>query len=157
MQGRTCKSSGNKVGMKSTLGYHVTEHDEKEKLGRLHYSFCITHQKIPSYFLFRNESGSKWPPVLKLWEQLCKNHSKVSQNTYRQKAFALLLLKMPQGFCYLIFATDVVQSTLSLFFATLSSRVAQGAFYPHLVFILFTGPFLHDFSFYQKFLYLLYN
>ena len=44
----------------------------------------------------RDGSGSKWPPVLKVWEQLCDNCSKVGQNTYRQKAFAILLLKMPQ-------------------------------------------------------------
>ena len=37
--------------------------------------------------------GFKWPPVLKVWKQLCNNDSKVSQNTYRQKAFAVLLLK----------------------------------------------------------------
>ena len=45
-------------------------------------------------------TGSKWPPVLKVWEQLCDNHSQVGQNTYRQKAFAILLLKMSQEFCY---------------------------------------------------------
>ena len=39
-------------------------------------------------------------PVLKVWEQLRENHSKVSQNTYRQKVFAILLLKLPQEFWY---------------------------------------------------------
>ena len=45
------------------------------------------------YFQCRDGPGSKWLPVLKVWEQLCQNHSKVGQNTHRQKACAILLLK----------------------------------------------------------------
>ena len=33
--------------------------------------------------LCRDASGSKWPAVLKLWGQLLENHSKMSQNTYK--------------------------------------------------------------------------
>ena len=35
----------------------------------------------------------------RLW-QLWENHSKISQNSYRQKTFGILLLKMAQEFCY---------------------------------------------------------
>ena len=37
---------------------------------------------------------------LNVWEQLCDNHNKVSQNTIDEKACVIILLKMPQEFCY---------------------------------------------------------
>ena len=45
-------------------------------------------------------SGSKWLPILKVQKKLYDNHSEVQQNCYRRKAFAILLSKMPQEFCY---------------------------------------------------------
>ena len=50
-----------------------------------------TYLKVQYYFQCRNGAGSKWPPVLKVWEQLSENRSKVGQKAYRQKAFVILL------------------------------------------------------------------
>ena len=62
--------------------------------------FCvIDYQKVWSYFLCRDGSGSKWLLVLKVWEQLCVNQ-KQTKPKHGQKAFAILLLKIPQVYFY---------------------------------------------------------
>ena len=40
-------------------------------------------EKYGSYFLSRNWAGLKWHNVLKVWEPLQDEHSKVMQNSYR--------------------------------------------------------------------------
>ena len=41
----------------------------------------IVYQKVRWYFLSRDRIGSKWCPVLKVWEQLQDKHCKVMQNS----------------------------------------------------------------------------
>ena len=43
---------------------------------------CI--KKYSNYFFSRDWAGSKWCPVLKVWEQLQDKHSKVTQNSYQE-------------------------------------------------------------------------
>ena len=91
------------------------------------YSHEHMYQKVRWYFLCREGLGSKWPSVLKVWEQLCANHSRVSQNTYRQKAFAILWLKMPQEFCspYSQLEKNKLENFILLSFLLTSSCITQ--------------------------------
>ena len=55
--------------------------------------------------LRRDGVGSKWLPILKVWEKLCDSHSKVKQNAYRQNFCYAIVKKCSKkwtwklGFC----------------------------------------------------------
>ena len=62
---------------------------------------CQSQSAVVLFMQPRDGSGSKWSPVLKVWEELCDKHSKVSQNT--DKNHLLFCCKQcSQTFCYSI-------------------------------------------------------
>ena len=47
-----------------------------------HHCACNISRSNGSYFLSRDWAGLKWPPVLKVWEQLQDKHSVEMHNSY---------------------------------------------------------------------------
>ena len=58
--------------------------------------------------------------------------------------------KERQARLHYICCKNVMQSSLSFFFAAFGSRVTQGTFHLHLVCVLLMVPSLHEFNFYRK-------
>ena len=88
-------SNNNRQPRPTTKGPQIDDRSQKMAGKWWHHTF--QKFKVRQYFLRMDGVSSKWPPVLKVREQLRDNQSKVRRNCYRQNLWQNYSLKCPRS------------------------------------------------------------